>query len=96
MFVYNPALLLQGTVGDIILSIAVSLLGIALLSWGLAGFFLRKENIWQRLLFLAGGISFVTMDMKLVAAGLVLGILAAGWQARTVFRERAERRLSSA
>ena len=92
MFVYKPALLLQGSVGEIILAVITSLVGVALISWGIGGYFLRRENLPQQLLFMAAGIMFATMEPKMVIVALVLGAIVIGWQVGTLLRERADSR----
>jgi len=92
MFVYNPALILQGSPGEIALALVASLVGIAFLAWGIGGYFLRRENLPQQLLLLAAGIAFITMEPKMVSVGLVLGAIVTGWQVRTLLRERADSR----
>ena len=89
MFVYNPALILQGSAGEIILAVITSLVGVALISWGIGGYFLRRENPLQQLLLLAAGILFVTLQTQTVIIGLILGAIVTAWQLRTVLRERA-------
>lgn len=89
MFVYRPALLLQGSTGEIIFAVIAALVGVLFLSWGLAGYALRSTNVSQRLLFLAAGIAFITLELKMVVVGVILGALALGWQIRTLRLERA-------
>jgi TRAP transporter 4TM/12TM fusion protein len=89
MFVYNPALLLQGSPIEIVLAAVTALVGVSLFSLGIGGHFLRSTNWPQRLLFLAGGAMFMTLNLQMVLIGLALGIIAIGWQIRAVRRERA-------
>jgi TRAP-type uncharacterized transport system fused permease subunit len=89
MFVYNPALLLQGSPGEIIVAVITSLVGVALISWGIGGYFLRRENLLQQLLLLAAGIMFITLQIQTIIVGLILGALVTAWQVRTVLHERA-------
>lgn len=56
MFVFEPALLVQGgNVGTIIYSICTALIGVFILSTGVAGYFLGNLNIIQRLVMVLGG-----------------------------------------
>ena len=89
MFVYNPALLLQDSLVTIILTAIGAAVGVCFLSWGIGGYFLRSTNWLQRLLFLAGGLAFITLDLKIVIVGLALGAIVIVWQVKTVRRERA-------
>jgi len=88
MFVYNPALILQGSPGDIILAVVISLIGVALISWGIGGYFLTRENLPQQLLLLAAGILFITMQTQTVIIGLILGTIVTTWQIRTLLQRR--------
>ena len=94
MFVFNPALLLQGSVLSIAVTAVAALAGVSLFSWGIGGYFLRSTNRLQRLLLLAGGIMFMTLDLKMALVGLALGGIAMGWQVRTARRERAADKLA--
>ena len=89
MLVYNPALILQGSAGEIVLAVITSLVGVAFISWGIGGYFLRRENLWQQLLLLAAGIMFITLQTQTVIIGLILGAIVTAWQVRTLRRERA-------
>jgi len=95
MFVYNPALLLQGSAGEIAVAAVTSLVGTALLAWGIAGYFIRQENRLQQVLLFAAGLSFITLDVKFVVLGLALGAIAIGWQMRGVLGERAGPKMPS-
>ncbi|MFC1907624.1 TRAP transporter permease [Chloroflexota bacterium] len=89
MIVYNPALILQGSLGDIILAVVISLIGVALISWGIGGYFLTRENLPQQLLLLAAGFLFITMQTQTVIIGIILGTIVTTWQIRTLLQERA-------
>ncbi|MFC1907345.1 TRAP transporter permease [Chloroflexota bacterium] len=89
MFVYNPALLLQGSAVEIALAAVTSLVGIALLAWGIGGYLLRKENLLQQIMLLAAGLFFITMNPNLVIGGLILGGIVVVWQFRAMRQENA-------
>ncbi len=89
MFVYNPAVILQGSPGEIILAVIISLIGVALISWGIGGYFLTRENLPQQLLLLTAGIMFITMETQTIIVGLILGTVVAAWQIKTVLQRRA-------
>ncbi len=59
IFVYKPALLLNGSPPEIAVTILFSIIGIASLAAGAEGYLLRKLNWLQRILLVAGGITFV-------------------------------------
>ncbi|MFC2122360.1 TRAP transporter permease [Bacteroidota bacterium] len=88
MFVYNPALILQGSPGEIILAVIISLIGVALISWGIGGYFLTRENLPQQLLLLIAGIMFITMQTPMIIAGMTLGTIVTVWQIRTLLQNR--------
>ncbi|MFH1489162.1 MAG: TRAP transporter fused permease subunit [Pseudomonadota bacterium] len=55
IFVYNPALLLYGSFGDILLTIAKATVALGVLTVAMSGFFLRKLGDLTRLLLGLGG-----------------------------------------
>lgn len=55
MFVFNPALILDGTLVSIILATATATLGVILFAGGVSGYFLKQTNLIERLMLLAGG-----------------------------------------
>ncbi|MBM4330744.1 MAG: TRAP transporter fused permease subunit [Deltaproteobacteria bacterium] len=55
-FVYYPALLMQGEPLKIISTTLTALTGVLFLSAGIFGYFARPTNIFERLLFIAGGL----------------------------------------
>ena len=55
LFVYNPGLLLEGPLLNIILSIGVSALGFGILISGLAGYFRERVKRVDRILLVASG-----------------------------------------
>lgn len=77
VFVYKPALLLMGPLGEVIITIIVTALGILLLGAALEGYFLRKRNWLERSLFFIAGICFLIGVLKtLMVAVVPIGILA--------------------
>lgn len=55
IFVYNPALLLEGSITEIIYTILTCSLGLIIMGCGIVGFFYKEVNLFQRLwLFIAG------------------------------------------
>lgn len=64
MFVYGPALLMQGSVPEILYTVAISVFGVYVIASGLVGYLKRPIPLWMRaVLFLAGAC--------MVAEGLV-------------------------
>lgn len=70
-FALNPSLLMEGSVGEIILAAGTALLGSVILAAGLQGYILWRMSRPQRLLFLIAG-------LLLLAPGIVGGAIAAG------------------
>lgn len=78
IFVYSPSLLMiDVTVGDIILIIITSIIGMIGVSSAVGGFFLTDESILERIIFFVGGVLMVIPGLKTDLAGLVL--LAVGY-----------------
>ncbi|MFH0914336.1 MAG: TRAP transporter fused permease subunit [Chloroflexota bacterium] len=88
MLVYNPALMLKGTLPEILQAVLLALIGVVLLSWGLGGYALKRTSPWQRVFLLIAGIVFMTMDIRLALGGIVLGATTIIWQMRDKLRER--------
>jgi TRAP-type uncharacterized transport system fused permease subunit len=72
MLISNPVLILQGPPGEIALAAATSIVGVYFLAAGVAGYFLRKAIWWQRLLFIAGGVTLFMHGWKTDILGLTL------------------------
>lgn len=73
MFVYGPALLLQGAPVKIILAIITSFLGVAALAAGVTGYALTSVNRIERLILIAGALLsiFVGRASDLIGLGLI-------------------------
>ncbi|MBI5968031.1 MAG: hypothetical protein HY882_09280, partial [Deltaproteobacteria bacterium] len=89
MFVYNPVLLMEGPVLEIIQAFATALLGVVVLAMGIEGeFYIRgiRWNLWQRALFIS---TFpLLLDPGLWTDLIGLGIVAAVLISHGGFRER--------
>ncbi len=78
IFVYSPGLLLiDVTPMQVLFIVATALMGIISVAAALTGYFKTNMNIFERLMFVAGGILLVTTNLMLNAVGL--GILVAGY-----------------
>jgi TRAP transporter 4TM/12TM fusion protein len=78
-FVFYPALLMKGSLGDILSTTFTACLGVLCLSAGIFGYFLRPTNLLERLLFIGGGLLLfkpgLTTDVigaVLIASGLAM------------------------
>lgn len=79
VFVYNPAILLQGTVIEIILGAAQLLVGTYFLALAVAGFFKRDLPLWTRLVFFVVALGFISPDVVSTVAALVVGVVLVVW-----------------
>ena len=71
-FCYNPAMMMQGSVGEII-SVAISaIIGVAIMSAGFQGWLLWKLNWLERIVFIAGGLLMFIPGTLTDIAGLVI------------------------
>lgn len=90
LFVYNPSLLLMGSIGGIILAVITSVIGIGLLSIGVEGFLLKGLTWLERLLFVLGGL-LLLMPVGVVgwmpnAAGVIVAVLTLFWHVKSARR----------
>ena len=73
-FCYNPAMMMQGSVGEII-SVAISaIIGVAIMSAGFQGWLLWKLNWLERIVFIAGGLLMFIPGTLTDIAGLVIAV----------------------
>ena len=77
MFVYSPALIMQGTVPEIALAVASALVGVTFLAAGLHGYLHRPLGLPSRAAFVTGALVLIDQGFVTDAAGLTLGM--AGW-----------------
>lgn len=80
MFVYNPALLLKDSAGNVAINFIFSVLGIICLVIALKGFAMVKTNLVQRLMFLASAILFIHPDRMTGLIGLAVYGAVMLWQ----------------
>jgi TRAP-type uncharacterized transport system fused permease subunit len=69
LFVASPSLLLIGDAGSIALAVTTAIMGVWLVSIGIAGYFMRALGLWHRAAFAAAGL------LALVPAGAFEGAL---------------------
>lgn len=79
MFVYQPALLMQGAVFDVILAVVTGTIGVVLLSVGMQGWWKAKCGVLEILLAVAGGLMMMypgwITDLTGIACGVVLVVI---------------------
>ncbi len=72
MFVYQPAMLMDGSAGTIILAIVTGLVGVYMLSMGIQGYFRADLSIVERIMAIAGGILMMYPGILTDGIGLAL------------------------
>jgi len=85
MFAYSPALMLQGTWGEIIAGVFSSVIGICILATSIQGYFFGSLNIVQRFVFFVGA-------MLSLYSGIVTDIAGIGLFAVCIFFSPVQRR----
>ncbi|NLU10019.1 MAG: TRAP transporter fused permease subunit [Tepidanaerobacter acetatoxydans] len=76
VFVYNPGILLIGTVTEIIKSTLILIFGTYILAGGVAGyFFIPLERIWERTALIGTAILLIIPETITSIIGIVLGIV---------------------
>ncbi len=78
VFIYNPAILLQGTIVQIIMSAAVLLAGCFFLAVTVSGFFGAEMNVVERILILAVAFCLITPEVITSVVGVVVGVVVLG------------------
>ena len=79
-FALHPALLLKGTVGEIILTVIIATIAAVAIGSGSGGYCLKKLNWVQRGMLVSGGISMVLPGYQSIVVGLVLIFFSIIWQ----------------
>lgn len=72
MFVYSPALIMQGTVPEIMIAATTAVMGVIFLAAGLHGYFTRRMDLIERVLFVAAA-------MLLIYQGLLSDLIGIGF-----------------
>jgi len=80
MFVYNNALLLKGSLEDILLAAATGLMGVFALSCGLQGFMFRRTKIYEQIMCFVSAIA-------LIKPGWVTDLIGVGMLGSVVFMQ---------
>ena len=78
VLVYDPSLILEGSVGDIIWRTFITTIGVVSLSAAEVGLFLRKTRSWERIILFIGALLLIVPEMVTDFIGLfAIGIIAA-------------------
>ncbi len=91
IFVYNPQLLLIGSMGDITQAVVTSVIGVILLAVGLEGYGLSYVKKWERAVVLTAGMLMIIPGWETDLAGIIVGILMLIVQ---VYRKRVDQTMS--
>jgi TRAP transporter 4TM/12TM fusion protein len=75
VFVFNPVLLMTGSVVDIVTACITALIGVIMLSAALEGFLFRRTGWLTRILLLVGGIAFFIPGWKTDLVGLAVAVI---------------------
>ena len=79
VFVYNPAILLQGTVIEIIIGAAQLLVGTYFLALAVSGYFKHELPMWMRLVFFVVALCFIDPNWVTTLIGLAVGVALLAW-----------------
>lgn len=80
MFIFNPSVILQGTLPEILIGTVLSIIFTFALATGVEGFLFSRTNLAQRGLLLAGGICLIALSWYVRLSGLGLIAAAVLWQ----------------
>lgn len=75
MFVFNSALLLDGTVLEILIVTLLSVGGILTLGCGIVGYFYQKVNMLERLILISAGLFMVFPSLIFNLIGIILVVI---------------------
>jgi TRAP transporter 4TM/12TM fusion protein len=79
MFVYNPALLLVGSTGDVVRACITALIGVIALSGATMGFLFRKVTLIERILMGGAGIASIFPGLTSDYIGIPLAVILCAW-----------------
>ena len=85
IFAYRPALILQGTIPDVLEACITAIIGISFIAIGVEGFLFRPLNAISGLFWVLGGLVTMIPGLVFDAVGLCLAvpILVIEWKARS-------------
>jgi TRAP transporter 4TM/12TM fusion protein len=75
-FVYSPALLLNGTMAEIIPAVTTAVIGASLVAAGIRGYLIGHLNAIQRAILFSGGLSLIAPGLTWPSIGLGISIVA--------------------
>lgn len=90
IFVYNPALLLEGSAVEIIYTILTCTIGLIILGCGIVGFFYNEVNHFQRMVLLLAGLLIIFPVFLVNILGIMVTSLLFLYQYKRVPKKKAE------
>ena len=89
-FCYNPALILEGPIVEIIIGIATAAIGVCMIDVCIVGHLRTKVSMALRVAMLAGGVMMVIPSYLLSVAGLIVGggAFLLAWQKKAAVETR--------
>jgi TRAP-type uncharacterized transport system fused permease subunit len=88
IFVYQPVLLLKGNVGEIILTVVASTIGIFILSIAVSNYFTRKLYLIERLPLFVGAILLIYPGWRTDVIGFLIAIFSLSPQLIQLMNEK--------
>lgn len=90
MFVYSPALILEGRLFEIVYSVATSTVGVVTLAAAIQGYFLQPLGLWERICLFGASLGFIHPGVFTMAVALLLIalVLASQIRANTLSKNR--------
>ena len=74
-FCYNPAMMLQGNIIEVLEIVFFAIVGVAVMSAGFQGWLLWRLNILERWIFIVGGLLMFVPELISSLIGLAIVIL---------------------
>lgn len=75
VILFKPSLVLIGTPMEVALAVITSLLGALFIAAGVEGYLLKEAPLWQRILFLAGGLCLFVPDWTTDLLGFLAALI---------------------
>jgi TRAP-type uncharacterized transport system fused permease subunit len=89
IFAYRPALILQGTIPDVLEACITAIIGISFIAIGVEGFLFRPLNFYKRAVLFVGGVVTMIPGLLFDIVGLCLAvpIIVIEWKARRAAKQ---------
>ena len=80
IFAYKPALLLRGSVTEVLIAVVTAIAGVVLLAIGVEGYLFRVLSLPKRVVFIVGGLGLMTPGLATDALGLAIAAPVLIWE----------------